>query len=56
MAEVALRLGDVAPDFEAASTTGTIKFHEFIGDSWVILFSHPADYTPVQIPFLFWAQ
>jgi len=42
-----LRLGDTAPDFMAPSTEGMIQFHEWIGDSWVILFSHPADYTPV---------
>ncbi|HDR8942326.1 peroxiredoxin [Burkholderia vietnamiensis] len=42
-----LRLGDIAPDFEQESSLGTIKFHEWLGDSWGILFSHPADYTPV---------
>ena len=42
-----LRLGDIAPDFEQDSTEGKIKFHEWLGDSWGVLFSHPADYTPV---------
>ncbi|MBL8710423.1 MAG: peroxiredoxin [Rhodospirillaceae bacterium] len=42
-----LRLGDTAPDFEQDSTDGRIKFHDFIGNSWCILFSHPRDFTPV---------
>lgn len=42
-----IRLGDIAPDFEQDSSEGTIKFHEWLGDSWGVLFSHPADYTPV---------
>ncbi|KOS22501.1 Mitochondrial peroxiredoxin PRX1 [Escovopsis weberi] len=42
-----LRLGSVAPNFEAQTTKGRIDFHEFIGNNWVILFSHPEDYTPV---------
>ena len=42
-----IRLGDPAPDFEQVSSIGKIKFHEWAGDSWVILFSHPADFTPV---------
>lgn len=44
---MALRLGDLAPDFTAESTEGTIKFHEWLGNSWGVLFSHPADFTPV---------
>jgi len=42
-----LRLGDTAPDFTAETSEGTIKFHDWLGDSWGILFSHPADFTPV---------
>ncbi|XP_066971528.1 peroxiredoxin-6 [Macrobrachium rosenbergii] len=42
-----VNLGDVFPNFTAESTQGTIKFHNYIGDSWGVLFSHPADYTPV---------
>jgi alkyl hydroperoxide reductase subunit AhpC len=44
---MALRLGDIAPDFTAETTEGTINFHEYLGDGWGVLFSHPADYTPV---------
>jgi alkyl hydroperoxide reductase subunit AhpC len=44
---MSLRLGDEVPDFKAQSTVGEINFHEFLGDSWGVLFSHPADYTPV---------
>ncbi|MGM0562961.1 MAG: peroxiredoxin [Pseudomonadota bacterium] len=42
-----LRLGDTAPDFEQESTEGTIRLHEYLGDSWGVLFSHPKDFTPV---------
>ncbi|UHL65167.1 peroxiredoxin [Paralcaligenes sp. KSB-10] len=42
-----LRLGDTAPDFEQDSSVGKIRFHEFLGNSWGVLFSHPADFTPV---------
>ncbi|MBW4648029.1 MAG: peroxiredoxin [Kastovskya adunca ATA6-11-RM4] len=44
---MALRLGDTVPDFKQNSTHGEISFHDWAGDSWVVLFSHPADYTPV---------
>ena len=44
---MSLRLGDTAPDFEQDSSLGRIKFHEWLGDSWGVLFSHPADFTPV---------
>jgi alkyl hydroperoxide reductase subunit AhpC len=44
---MALQLGDVAPDFTAESTEGTIHFYDYLGDSWGVLFSHPKDFTPV---------
>lgn len=44
---MALRLGDIAPNFNTETTEGTIDFHEWLGDSWGVLFSHPADFTPV---------
>ena len=44
---MSLRLGDIAPNFQAKTTAGDIDFYEYLGDSWGLLFSHPADYTPV---------
>jgi alkyl hydroperoxide reductase subunit AhpC len=44
---MSLRLGDIAPDFEQDSTAGKIRFHEWLGNSWGVLFSHPKDFTPV---------
>jgi thioredoxin-dependent peroxiredoxin len=44
---MSLRLGDIAPDFTATTSLGTINFHEYLGNGWGVLFSHPADYTPV---------
>lgn len=44
---MAIRLGDIAPDFTVATTMGEINFHEWLGDSWGMFFSHPADFTPV---------
>jgi thioredoxin-dependent peroxiredoxin len=45
--ETVMRLGAVAPDFEAETTEGRVRFHEWLGDSWAVLFSHPKDFTPV---------
>src|ERR671930_603326 len=44
---MSLRIGDVAPDFEAATTQGHVRLHEWLGDSWGLLFSHPKDFTPI---------
>ncbi len=44
---MALRLGDIAPDFTVETTDGTLNFHEYLGDGWGVLFSHPKDFTPV---------
>jgi len=44
---MSLRLGDTAPDFTAETTQGPVKFHDWIGDQWAVLFSHPRDFTPV---------
>jgi alkyl hydroperoxide reductase subunit AhpC len=44
---MSLQLGDIAPDFKAETTEGTMQFYEYLGDSWGVLFSHPADFTPV---------
>ena len=44
---MSLRINDIAPDFEADTTEGRVRFHDWLGDSWGVLFSHPKDFTPV---------
>ena len=51
-----IRLGDIAPDFEQDSSAGRIRFHEWLGNSWGVLFSHPADFPPPCPPPLHYAR